>query len=111
MIRGYLPGRLREAGIIARADDRGDSVLQIAPPLISDRALLDEIVDRLSEVLTDAGTHMGLSDAVAAAHLPPSPQPIAEPLWADPPRVGGRPANAARVQQVVPGSGTSPSTR
>ncbi|HZU39569.1 MAG TPA: aminotransferase class III-fold pyridoxal phosphate-dependent enzyme [Solirubrobacteraceae bacterium] len=60
LIRGFMPRRLREAGLIARADDRGDSVVQIAPPLISDRALLQEIVDRLGEVLIDAGRHMGL---------------------------------------------------
>ncbi len=59
LLRGFLPGRLLDAGLIARADDRGDSVLQIAPPLISDAGLLDEIVDRLGEVLADAGTHMG----------------------------------------------------
>ena len=58
LLRGYLPGRLREAGLIARADDRGDSVLQIAPPLVADRAVLDEIVDRLGEVLADAGMWM-----------------------------------------------------
>ena len=58
LLRGFLPSRLREAGLIARADDRGDSVLQIAPPLISDAALLDEIVDRLGEVLVEAGHHM-----------------------------------------------------
>jgi adenosylmethionine-8-amino-7-oxononanoate aminotransferase len=61
LLRGYLPGRLLEAGLIARADDRGDSVVQIAPPLISDADLLDEIVDRLGEVLSDAGDHMGLA--------------------------------------------------
>ena len=55
LLRGFLPGRLLEAGIIARADDRGDSVLQIAPPLVSDRAVLDELVDALAAVLDDAG--------------------------------------------------------
>ncbi|WP_019710238.1 aminotransferase class III-fold pyridoxal phosphate-dependent enzyme [Streptomyces xinghaiensis] len=59
LLRGVLPRRLREAGIIARPDDRGDSVLQIAPPLICDRGVLDEIVDGLAEVLTDV-----LTDAV-----------------------------------------------
>ncbi|HMJ03697.1 MAG TPA: aspartate aminotransferase family protein [Conexibacter sp.] len=58
LLRGFLPGRLLEAGLIARADDRGDSVLQIAPPLIADAAVLDEIVDGLSAVLADAGAHM-----------------------------------------------------
>jgi adenosylmethionine-8-amino-7-oxononanoate aminotransferase len=56
LLRGYLPARLRAAGLIARADDRGDSVLQIAPPLVCDRAVLDEIVARLGDVLADAGT-------------------------------------------------------
>ena len=46
--------------MIARADDRGDSVLQIAPPLISDQAVLDDIVGRLGDVLADASAHMGL---------------------------------------------------
>jgi adenosylmethionine-8-amino-7-oxononanoate aminotransferase len=61
LLRGFLPARLLEAGIIARADDRGDSVLQIAPPLISDAGVLDEIVDALGEVLTDAGAYMGVT--------------------------------------------------
>jgi adenosylmethionine-8-amino-7-oxononanoate aminotransferase len=67
LLRGFLPGRLREAGLIARADDRGDAVLQIAPPLISDRAVLDDIVARLHDVLSDAGAHMGLSAAAGVA--------------------------------------------
>jgi adenosylmethionine-8-amino-7-oxononanoate aminotransferase len=67
LLRGYLPGRLREAGLIARADDRGDAVLQIAPPLISDRAVLDEIVDKMTEVLADAGEWMAQHRAPSAA--------------------------------------------
>lgn len=66
LLRGFLPGRLLDAGLIARADDRGDSVLQIAPPLISDKAVLDEIVDRLAEVLTDAGRFMNVEPAATA---------------------------------------------
>jgi adenosylmethionine-8-amino-7-oxononanoate aminotransferase len=60
LLRGFLPGRLLRAGLIARADDRVDSVLQIAPPLIADEELLDEIVSRLADVLTDANNEMGL---------------------------------------------------
>jgi adenosylmethionine-8-amino-7-oxononanoate aminotransferase len=67
LLRGFLPRRLREAGIIARADDRGDSVLQIAPPLTADAALLDEIVDRIGVVLSEAGTHMGVDELAGAA--------------------------------------------
>ena len=54
LLRGYLPGRLLEAGLIARPDDRGDAVLHIAPPLISDAGVIDELVGKLGEVLTDA---------------------------------------------------------
>jgi adenosylmethionine-8-amino-7-oxononanoate aminotransferase len=61
LLRAFLPHALREAGIVARADDRGDAVLQIAPTLTSDAALLDEIVATLRTVLTAAGEHMGLS--------------------------------------------------
>ena len=60
LLRGFLPRALREAGIVARADDRGDSVLQIAPPLIADAALIDEIVAGLRAVLTAAGEHLGI---------------------------------------------------
>jgi adenosylmethionine-8-amino-7-oxononanoate aminotransferase len=66
LLRGFLPKRLLEAGIIARADDRGDSVLQIAPPLISDGVILDQIVDALTEVLADAEAHMGMATTPAA---------------------------------------------
>ncbi len=65
LLRGFLPPALLDAGLIARADDRGDAVVQIAPPLIADRDLLDEIVDRLADVLSRAGEHMGI---VTPAH-------------------------------------------
>jgi adenosylmethionine-8-amino-7-oxononanoate aminotransferase len=55
LLRQYLPGRLLEAGLIARADDRGDAVLHLAPPLISDREILDLLADRVAGVLADAG--------------------------------------------------------
>jgi adenosylmethionine-8-amino-7-oxononanoate aminotransferase len=67
LLRGFLPGRLREAGLIARCDDRGDSVLQIAPPLISDADLLSEIAERLGAVFEDAGRHMGLATVTQTA--------------------------------------------
>jgi adenosylmethionine-8-amino-7-oxononanoate aminotransferase len=67
LLRGFLPGRLLEAGLIARADDRGDAVLQIAPPLVADAGVLDEVVDAMAEVLADAGEHMGLATASATA--------------------------------------------
>jgi adenosylmethionine-8-amino-7-oxononanoate aminotransferase len=67
LLRGFMPGRLLEAGLIARADDRGDSVVQIAPPLNCDRSQLDEVVDALREVLAAAGEFMEVPRAARAA--------------------------------------------
>lgn len=66
LLQEILPARLREVGLIARADGRGDPVLQIAPPLISDDAILDEIVDAMREVLVGAGEAMGVAAASTA---------------------------------------------
>jgi adenosylmethionine-8-amino-7-oxononanoate aminotransferase len=54
LLRGYMPQAMLDAGLIARADDRGDAVLQIAPPLICDEQILDEIVDKMRTVLRGA---------------------------------------------------------
>ena len=64
LLRGELPRLLLEAGLIARADDRGDSVVQIAPPLICDRGQLDEVVERLDQALSAAARAIGLTAAV-----------------------------------------------
>ena len=45
---------------------KADAVLQIAPPLTSDDAVLEEIVDAMREVLADAGKLLGLESSVAA---------------------------------------------
>ena len=58
LLRGFMFGRLMKAGMIARPDDRGDAVVQVAPPLISTAEQLDEMVDALGEVLTEAGQLM-----------------------------------------------------
>jgi adenosylmethionine-8-amino-7-oxononanoate aminotransferase len=54
LLRGFLPRRLLEEGLIARPDDRGDAVLHLAPPLICGRAELDELVAKTEAVLADA---------------------------------------------------------
>jgi adenosylmethionine-8-amino-7-oxononanoate aminotransferase len=54
ILRGYIPQAMLDAGLIARADDRGDAIFQIAPPLISDDDVLDEIVDKMRTVLVGA---------------------------------------------------------
>ncbi len=59
LLRGFLSNALFEAGLICRADDRGDPVVQISPPLVAGQAEFDEIVRILGEVLTEAQRHLG----------------------------------------------------
>jgi adenosylmethionine-8-amino-7-oxononanoate aminotransferase len=54
LLRGFLLPRFYESGLIARADDRGDPVVQLAPPLVAGDAELDAITDVLRAVLTEA---------------------------------------------------------
>jgi len=58
LLRGFLSNALFEAGLICRADDRGDPVIQISPPLVAGRAEFDEIVGILGDVLTQAAALM-----------------------------------------------------
>jgi adenosylmethionine-8-amino-7-oxononanoate aminotransferase len=67
LLRGFMPGQLLKAGMIARPDDRGDAVVQVAPPLISTADQLDEMVDGLAEVLSEAGELMNLEAKTAKA--------------------------------------------
>jgi adenosylmethionine-8-amino-7-oxononanoate aminotransferase len=55
LLRGFLSPRLHEAGLICRADDRGDPVIQISPPLVASPAELDQITAILGDVLAEAG--------------------------------------------------------
>jgi adenosylmethionine-8-amino-7-oxononanoate aminotransferase len=54
LLRGFLSGELYKRGLICRTDDRGDPVVQLAPPLIADTEQFGEIHDVLSDVLTEA---------------------------------------------------------
>jgi adenosylmethionine-8-amino-7-oxononanoate aminotransferase len=67
LVRELLPPALLEAGLIARADDRGDPVLQIAPPLISDKAVLDEVVGAMAAALEAVGGQLASETPVRTA--------------------------------------------
>jgi adenosylmethionine-8-amino-7-oxononanoate aminotransferase len=58
LLRGFLSPRLFEKGLICRADDRGDPVVQISPPLIATQHEFDEITGILGEVLSEAWQRM-----------------------------------------------------
>jgi adenosylmethionine-8-amino-7-oxononanoate aminotransferase len=54
LLRGFLTPRLFERGLICRADDRGDPVIQISPPLVAGQSEFDEIAGILGDVLVEA---------------------------------------------------------
>ena len=54
LLRGFLSHALFEAGLYCRADDRGDPVIQLAPPLIAGEEQFAEIEQILRSVLTEA---------------------------------------------------------
>jgi adenosylmethionine-8-amino-7-oxononanoate aminotransferase len=54
LLRGFLSSTLFERGLICRADDRGDPVVQISPPLVAGQDEFDRIVSILGETLTEA---------------------------------------------------------
>ena len=59
LLRGYLSGELYKRGLICRADDRGDPVVQLAPPLVCDTEQFEEIENVLRPVLTEAANRLG----------------------------------------------------
>jgi adenosylmethionine-8-amino-7-oxononanoate aminotransferase len=54
LLRRFLSPRLFERGLICRADDRGDPVVQISPPLVAGEEEFDQIVSILGDVLAEA---------------------------------------------------------
>ena len=58
LLRGFVSPRLFERGLICRADDRGDPVVQISPPLVAGQAEFDTIAGTLAGVLEEAGERL-----------------------------------------------------
>ncbi len=58
LLRGFLSHALFDAGLICRADDRGDPVIQLSPPLTCTQEHFDEIEQILRGVLTEAWSHI-----------------------------------------------------
>ncbi len=69
LLRGFLSAELYRRGLICRADDRGDPVIQLSPPLIAGPQQFEEIEAVLRPVLTEAGDRMrGHANAGKEAH-------------------------------------------
>ena len=72
LLRGFLSGALFKEGLICRADDRGDPVIQLSPPLISDTEQFEEIEAILRKVLAEAWEQIDVRGAgVARARRDP----------------------------------------
>ncbi|HEV3355417.1 MAG TPA: aspartate aminotransferase family protein [Pseudonocardiaceae bacterium] len=56
VLRGYVSKALWESGLYCRADDRGEPVVQLSPPLICDQSHFDEMEQILRGVLQEAWT-------------------------------------------------------
>src|SRR5690606_5143011 len=54
LLRGFLSKALFDAGLYCRADDRGDPVVQLAPPRSCEESHVNEIEQILRAVLTEA---------------------------------------------------------
>jgi adenosylmethionine-8-amino-7-oxononanoate aminotransferase len=67
LLRGFLSPRLFEAGLICRADDRGDPVIQISPPLVAGQEEFDRIASILGDVLQEAWAELEKGRALAQA--------------------------------------------
>ncbi|MGZ4217949.1 MAG: aspartate aminotransferase family protein [Solirubrobacteraceae bacterium] len=73
LLRGFLSAELYRHGLICRADDRGDPVIQLSPPLIAGPQQFQEIESILRTVLTEAGERMHVHTP-GAHHLHPAPR-------------------------------------
>lgn len=58
LLRGYVSKALFEGGLYCRADDRGDPIIQLAPPLICGESHFAEIEEVLRAVLGEAANRL-----------------------------------------------------
>ncbi|RZV48175.1 MAG: aminotransferase class III-fold pyridoxal phosphate-dependent enzyme [Acidimicrobiales bacterium] len=59
---GVLNGFVRESKLLIRPDDRGATMLTLSPPLIADRAVIDDIMSRMDQILTRTGEWLHRAD-------------------------------------------------
>ncbi len=73
LLRGFLSPRLFERGLICRADDRGDPVVQISPPLVAGQAEFDELTGILGDVLDEAWKRLDETAGQSSVGAPEAP--------------------------------------
>jgi adenosylmethionine-8-amino-7-oxononanoate aminotransferase len=59
LIRRFMSRRLLELGLVCRADDRGDPVIQLSPPLVAGPEEFTQIADIIRQALEEAWKELG----------------------------------------------------
>jgi adenosylmethionine-8-amino-7-oxononanoate aminotransferase len=72
LLRGFLSGELFKRGLICRADDRGDPVIQLSPPLIAGPEEFAEMESVLRPVLEEATERMNVGSSDRSTAPPAS---------------------------------------
>jgi hypothetical protein len=54
LVRGFLQPRLLDLGLVCRADDRGDPVIQLSPPLVAGPDEFDRMSSTIRQALVEA---------------------------------------------------------
>jgi adenosylmethionine-8-amino-7-oxononanoate aminotransferase len=62
LLRGFLSPELFDRGLICRADDRGDPVIQLSPPLIAGPEQFEEIRSIMRPVLEEAAHRLHIGE-------------------------------------------------
>lgn len=66
LLRSELSTHMDNLGLLCRLDDRGEPVIQLSPPLVSDAAMLDRIIDIVGTATERAWTAWSESNAPKA---------------------------------------------
>ncbi|MEI7768689.1 MAG: aminotransferase class III-fold pyridoxal phosphate-dependent enzyme [Chloroflexales bacterium] len=75
-LMGWLSDQLKRRGLICRADDRLEPVIQLAPPLVLTQAEADRCVSIVAEAIQALGRRLDSTPAMIAMPTP-APQAIA----------------------------------
>jgi adenosylmethionine-8-amino-7-oxononanoate aminotransferase len=71
-LMGWLSDQFKRRGLICRADDRLDPVIQLAPPLNIPQEDADEVVAIVADVIHTLGRRLGTQPTMAAVRAPQS---------------------------------------
>lgn len=58
LVRSVMPAAMRESGLLTRPDDRGATMLILAPPLIADSDVITELLGHVDHVVSAVDAHV-----------------------------------------------------